>query len=174
MTDEKQVRSFLETLTTESCVKLFQDYNVHVSENGSGAAGGADGILYCGIVGFTADNFRGSLVLSATAEPLARSNPVTGAGSQRDWTAELSNQLAGRVKNRMLPHKVDISISTPVVLRGEHIFMEASSCLRPLVFDAPGGVITVWIDIELLDGFEMSFERDETQAAVEEGESLMF
>jgi chemotaxis protein CheX len=170
--DEQKVRSFIETVTVESCVKLFQDYNVQVAENGSGSSAG-EGILYCGIVGFTADNFRGSIVLSATSGPLEHSNPVKAA-SQRDWAAELTNQLAGRVKNRMLPHKVDISISTPVVLRGEHVFMEARSGLRPLVFDAPGGVITVWIDIELLDGFEMSFERDESQVAVEEGESMMF
>lgn len=170
--DEKQVRRFVEGLTVESCVKLFQDYNVQVSANGVGAFV-SDDILYCGIVGFTADNFRGSLVLSATSSPLERSNPVQSS-SQRDWTAELSNQLAGRLKNQLLPYNVSISVSTPVVLRGEHIFLEPRSELRPLIFDAPGGVITVWIDLELLQGFEMSFERDESQAAIEEGASLMF
>ena len=43
-----------------------------------------------------------------------------------------------------------------------------------MVFDAPGGVITVWIDIELLEGFSLSFDRDESQVAVAEGETLMF
>lgn len=170
--DEQKVRAFVENLTAESCIKLFQDYNVQVSANGAGGKVG-QGILYCGIVGFTADNFRGSIVLSATAGPLEHSNPVKSA-SQRDWTAELSNQLAGRVKNRLLPHNVSISISTPVVLRGEHVFMEVRSGLMPLLFDAPGGLITIWIDIEILDGFEMSFDRDESRAAVEEGASLMF
>ena len=88
--------------------------------------------------------------------------------------AELANQLAGRMENRMLPHNVDVSVSIPVVLRGEHVFIETRAELRPLVFDAPGGLITVWIDIELLEGFSVSFDRDESKVAVAEGETLIF
>ncbi|MCG5054537.1 MAG: chemotaxis protein CheX [Myxococcales bacterium] len=169
---EQRVRELMSSLTTDACVKLFQDYHVTVSPDGLGGSQ-ADGMLYCGIVGFTGNGIRGSLVLSASQGPLEGSNPVRAA-SQRDWTAELSNQLAGRVKNQLLPYQVDIAISTPVVLRGEHIFLEARSGLQPLVFDAPGGSITVWIDVELIEGFEICFERDESQAAVSEGEALLF
>ena len=113
--DELRVRALFEAVTVESCLKLFHDYNVQVTPGvASGRTG--EGMLYCGIVGFTAKGFRGSIVLSATSGPLEHSNPVKAA-SQRDWMAELANQLAGRMKNRMLPHNVDISVGIPVVPR---------------------------------------------------------
>lgn len=172
--EEVRVRTLMESETVESCMRLFADYRLPVSVALSSSLAEGEEIRYLGIVGMKADNFRGSLMLSVLTGDLALSNPVEGS-SVRDWAAELSNQLAGRLKNRMLPYALDMAVSAPVVVRGQYEPPGLSNAGgRPLLFDAPTGLIMVWLELELLHGFHMSFDRDESHAAVEEGRTVMF
>ena len=110
-------RARIQQLSIAACVALFESYGLdmrHVAQ----IAPSAFDMLYCGIVGFSGRDIRGGLVLAGSREALGASNPVETAGI-RDWVAELANQLAGRIKSRLLAHDVELQIATPVVLRGD-------------------------------------------------------
>jgi len=90
----------------------------------------------------------------------------------RDWLAELTNQLLGRVKNRLLAFGTVIHCSTPVVLGGERIAPIASQPLGHL-FTADGGVVSVWFDTEVRADFVLS-PLDDLSVLGQEGDALLF
>src|ERR1041384_341609 len=127
-------RNRIQQLSIGACVRLFESYGLDMRHVTHFAPSASD-VLYCGIVGFTGQNIRGGLVLGGSREALGASNPVNTAGV-RDWVAELANQLAGRIKSRLLAHDVELHIATPVVLRGEHLALEARGPVTPQWFQS--------------------------------------
>lgn len=166
-----QNESILERCVIESCISLFSDYTlplelVQPAEDAFHAP-----LLFCGVVGFSGEHMRGTLLLATSSEPLGRTSPATDA-SLREWIAELSNQLLGRIKNRLLPCGVVLFLSTPVVLRGEHIAPFSGSELKPLLFACPGGTVCVWLDSELSARIDLAqHSQDE---GLSEGSSMLF
>jgi len=142
-------------IAVKVCEWLFGEYGVpvtHVAERQKSAGS----MLYCGVLGFSGDQMRGSAVLAASKSTLDDSNPVKG-GSARDWIAELVNQLVGRLKLRLLPHKVEIYLATPVVLRGEQLSLEARGPVVPMWFQRPSGdTLGLWLDLDLAKGFALA------------------
>src|SRR5690606_38725885 len=56
-----------------------------------------------GVIGFTAPDFRGNLALVLSSQ-LAE---ATQSGSDViDWVGELTNQLLGRIKNKLTPYAI--------------------------------------------------------------------
>jgi CheY-specific phosphatase CheX len=99
---------------------------------------------------------RGSAVMAASKTTLDDSNPVKG-GAARDWIAELVNQFLGRLKLRLLSHKVEIYLATPVVLRGEQLSLEARGSVRPMWFQRPSGdTLGLWLDLDLAKDFTLA------------------
>jgi CheY-specific phosphatase CheX len=96
------------------------------------------------------------------------SNPV--GGSLRDWIAELANQLAGRIKNKLLAHGAEVYVNTPVVLRGEHLAPLPRQELLPLTFSTDGGNVFVWIELETNSDVSLG----PPAVALAEGETLLF
>lgn len=156
----------------ESCVALFGDYSLALSPADPKEFTGSDGLLYCGVLGFTGDQMRGVLLLATTQEPLGRTSPTSDA-SLRGWIAELSNQLLGRVKNQLLRRGVTIHLSTPVVLRGQHLAPLPSVEIVPFAFKSEGGMVCVWFDSELVDGVEIATEAAPDES-VSEGTGFFF
>jgi CheY-specific phosphatase CheX len=75
------------------------------------------GFELAGIIGFGGDA-RGHLMIAATRGCMKALHPLRDRGvalDEADWIAELSNQLLGRFKNRLLSCGVTILIGTPVV-----------------------------------------------------------
>ena len=78
-------------------------------------------------IGFSSDVLQGSLglvfnealLITLTRSALGGMEP--GRDMQRDWLGELANQLLGRMKRTLLDYSVEISLSTPIVLRGMRI-----------------------------------------------------
>ena len=142
-----EVRDQVLELATQACQALFSEYGVQLVPVERNEAPGVK-MLYCGILGFSGDDLRGSVVLAATGETLSVSNPIAG-GSARDWIAELVNQFLGRLKLSLMSRKVIISLATPVVLRGEHLSLEARGPVRSLWFERSNGdTLGLWLDIE--------------------------
>ncbi|HEX3855033.1 MAG TPA: hypothetical protein VHW01_28920 [Polyangiaceae bacterium] len=86
----------------------------------------------------------------------------------------LENQLLGRVKNQMLARGVEISPSTPIALRGEHLSPVLRQRLVAELFTAEGGIVCVRMDCEFDEGFELAEETAGEAAPMSEGEPLLF
>lgn len=168
MTNEE----YLEAAVSEACLSLFEDYALPLRRSTFENVGSDCDLLFCGIIGCSGDKMRGSLMLATTREPLGRTAPVSDA-SQREWLAELTNQLMGRVKNKLSTRGQELHMSTPIVLRGQHLAPIPHAQIIPLVFTSDAGVVCVWFDAELAPGLDLSQEF-EPVGLIPEGGSLLF
>jgi CheY-specific phosphatase CheX len=163
-----EVTSCLAEVVQQSCIALFSHYQVAIAPSASLPS---REVALCGIIGFTGEDLRGSLMLACSREPLELAQ-AGGEASMRDWLAELTNQLLGRVKNRLLALGTVIHCSTPVVLGGERIAPIPSQPLGHL-FTADGGVVSVWFDTLIRPDFQLS-PSDDASALGREGDTLLF
>jgi hypothetical protein len=163
----------IESAVSECCLSLFEDYALPLKRARSGglSESGAE-LLFCGVLGFSGDQMRGTLLLATSKEPLGRTSPTTDA-SLREWIAELSNQLLGRIKNKLLVRGVTLHLSTPIVLRGQHLAPLSRAELVPFAFTCDGGYVCVWFDAELKPGIDLTQEIA-TEGLVSEGTSTLF
>jgi CheY-specific phosphatase CheX len=168
---DPKAQRILDTIAVEACVGLFGAYGVALEPVAHSAQAHEGRVLYCGVIGFTGDGLRGTCLLATTDEPLGKSNPI--GGRPRDWIAELSNQLVGRIKNRLLAHGAEIYTTTPVVLRGEHLAPMPRNELEPSSFRSENGAVYVWVEVETEEGFELS-ETPAARAGMSEGDALLF
>lgn len=126
-------------------------------------------------IGFTSTHVRGVLAI-AVDEQLARNmNPVAQAGddgSHQDWIGELSNQLLGRLKNKLLSRGVELALSTPMIVRGTDLQLgAASSGATKVTFEDGDLSAEVWWDAEVDEGLVLTEGEDEAHA---EGDMLLF
>ncbi|MBL8734114.1 MAG: chemotaxis protein CheX [Planctomycetes bacterium] len=108
----------LDNILFTSINGLFKAYGQPMEEakNGGFAIDGA----WCAMVGFGGPTLSGALILTVAADLVSRTCQVSEL-SPRDWIGELANQLAGRVKNRLLPYGIVIQVQIPVVVRRERL-----------------------------------------------------
>lgn len=132
------------------------------------------------VIGFGGGGLRGSLGLGVSAGLLDQlvgpgGEPDAGASRRDDWLAEMANQLLGRVKNRLLRHGVTIAIALPMVLRGLRVEIVGSSKeLWTYPFEAPAGVLCVWIDVVADPEFALAPSSDEGLEIPSEGDVILF
>ena len=163
-------QEIIQNLTSEACLSLFSDYALPLQ-----AAEQDDrplDLLFCAVIGFSSEQMRGTLVLATTREPLGRTSPVQG-GELREWIAELSNQLLGRVKRQLVDRGVELAISTPIVLRGERLHPMPSKEAAPLKFVCEGGCVCVWMDAVLVPGLDLS-QVQTSEPGMGEGDAMLF
>jgi hypothetical protein len=104
-------------------VELFRAYQLPVAP-----MGGALAITHrrrdaeiIGVITFSAGEVRGRLMLEVPSTILALSNPAgTHFAKGRDWAQELTNQLMGRIKNRLLRLRVELTLGVPFVMDRRH------------------------------------------------------
>jgi CheY-specific phosphatase CheX len=155
-------------LARKAC-ELFADYGVACSKKSASA--GADRRL-CGILGFTGDRLCGSVVISATAEAVADSNPIRD-GATRGWVAELTNQLVGRFKNALLRAGVEVAMSIPVVLSAAQLTPLPQTASDPIELDVGNGHLAIWLEVEA-DPTLVLTEPDPGSEVAAEGEAMLF
>jgi len=126
----------------------------------------------CGILGFTGDKLCGSVVVSATHDAVACSNPI-GDGATRGWVAELTNQLVGRFKNALLRGGIEIAMSIPVVLMATQLTPLPQTESTPTRLAVGAGSLTIWLEIEAAPDLELA-EPSEDSMVAGEGEAMMF
>jgi CheY-specific phosphatase CheX len=93
-----------------------------------------------------------------------------------DWLGELTNQLVGRFKRRVVAHGVDFSLGTPTLISGDRLHVLAgASHKHPLTtcLQSEIGRVEIWLEFELRDGCELSDEPQDDGSLVE-GEALLF
>jgi hypothetical protein len=165
-------REIVNSLTSEACISLFSDYSLPLRPAQKDDKDRNPELLFCSVIGFSSDQMRGTLVLATTSEPLGRTTPVQG-GSLREWVAELSNQLLGRVKRQLMERGVILAMSTPIVLRGERLHPMPNNDAPALTFVCDGGCVCVWVDAEIEPGVDLSHVQKDG-AGIGEGEALLF
>jgi len=169
-----QLEDLIEQCTIESAVGLFLSYSVCLECADETESKIVSDIDLCGIVGFLGREMSGTLLLAATSEPLSTSNRV--AARQRDWMAELSNQLFGRIKNRLLRRGLQLICTPPAVIGGDHLvaFTGRSQC-QPIVLRSPrGGRVCVWMDYTMNTELPFALSDGEDAPIPHEGDVLLF
>jgi hypothetical protein len=166
---DMSIRALVELLAAESCVSLFAAYNVHLEPVASPALPNEEAVM-TGIIGFSGPGIWGMCLLACSRAPVSASNPA--GGSARDWLAELVNQLAGRLKSRLLQHGAPVYITTPIVLRAARVEPMPQGGLKPRLFAAPEGNVELWVEIEIAPDFTLAPEAAE--ATVDEGDAILF
>ena len=164
----------LGSITNEACIALFQAYSLPLKPVAV-TIESQEGLMYCGVIGYTGGQIRGTLMLATSSEPIGRTTPAAEA-SPHEWVGELTNQLLGRIKTRLTRRGVIIHMSTPVVLRGQHLapIPRSEHDLNPVVFSSPAGIVCVWMDAECAKGIVLADMEESPDAAMEEGTGMLF
>lgn len=163
----------LDNVLFTSATGLFKAYGIAIQEAKGGAVPSTP---LCAVIGFTGPWLCGAAMIAADNALIAAACPVPGT-SDRDWLAELANQLLGRVKNRLLPYGVEVYASTPVVLRGDRIApLGRDGTLPGVMFQTTTGYrVTVWIDHTVLDASKLDrLSRGEATDIPREGDVILF
>jgi hypothetical protein len=169
MSVQDEMQAMIEDLAQESCVSLFEAYGVKLSP-GDGSVDLGDDVRLTGVVGFTGPGILGMCLISGTDGPLNATNPAQG--SLRDWMAELANQLAGRMKHKLIARGAVVYITTPIVLQGARIEPLPRHRFRQQVFNADNGRVALWVEAETAPDFVLT--EGPAEEAVAEGEAMLF
>lgn len=164
---EAETQQLVENLAEEACLSLFDAYGVQLQRKQLANVAGDHSLT--GIIGFTGQGITGMCLVAASEGPLLASNPA--GGKLRDWVAELSNQLAGRLKHKLLAQGVEVYITTPIVLRATRIEPLPRRNLQPRTFEAVGGDVALWVEVETAPDFSFA---ENVEVPVGEGEALLF
>jgi Chemotaxis phosphatase CheX len=162
------MQELVEQLAEEACIGLFDAYGLKLTRVTPGSQ--AEEVSLTGVIGFTGPGIWGMCLLACDKEPLRASNP--SGGSLRDWMAELSNQLAGRLKHKLIARGATIYITTPIVLRGARIEPMPRRHMTPRAFLGGGGSLSLWVEIETAPDFKL--DKNAIDDSVNEGDALLF
>jgi CheY-specific phosphatase CheX len=141
-----EVEELFTRLAFESGMALFRAYDVSLEPSDLEAFRKDEPITLVSVIGFAGREVSGTLVLGATPEPLLRSKPLLA--SERDWIAELANQLLGRIKNKAMRNGIEFYAMPPAVVSGHHLTPVTSRPdFKPWVFATPGGIVCLWVEV---------------------------
>lgn len=133
-------------------------------------------------IGYSSPEIKGSVTVISTKGLLKQSHPnlqmgmPVGEQEIEDWVGEVSNQLLGRIKNKLLRFGTSVAMATPSILVGNSLVSKAprSGSRISFKFESDQGVLGVVVDAILAPGYK--FEIIETSAAnpEKEGASILF
>jgi CheY-specific phosphatase CheX len=171
------LRPLLDALIQSSAVELFQSRGIAIAPLPS-SVGNPHKASYFGLAGVVALNSvkaSGSLTLS-WADPVfslfTPPVPATSLGA-RDLMRELTNQLAGRVKNRLLNFTLMLTIGVPTVLSGQALERQRPNRDTEVVytFRTLRGEIVITLDL-VIDGDALNYSN--TNRVAKEGDFIAF
>jgi hypothetical protein len=166
----------VDTVVVASMTALFETYEVDVPEPKTLLSAPMPSVQLVGIIGFSSDEFSGSLTLALPSNVLEHTLPTPNA-STADWVAELSNQLLGRIKNQMLKYQQVIEMSLPVAVAGHQLRLPAGNnqITRYYVSASQLGGLFVRLDMAL--STDVRFEENEggvSDDCISEGDLMLF
>lgn len=131
------------------------------------------------VVGFTSNEMRGNLAIAATYDFFAGTNVISTQPTDeqvRDWAGELSNQLLGRIKNKLLAYDLVLSMGTPMVITGLRMDVgkRRTGIAERLAFGSGKGGIETWFEATVEAGFELEKNESAVEASQSEGDLLFF
>jgi len=158
------------SLAASACIELFGAYGVELVDSGTRWELSDEPVL-SGVMGFVGSRLRGTCLLASAAGPLAAACPQ--GGRVRDWIGELTNQLVGRVKTKLLARGVEVALTTPIILSGARLQPVPRGPLLPTVFSSSSGFVLVWIEAEAAGDVEFGSEHPRRENSGE-GDILLF
>ena len=169
MIEDPELTREVAAMARAACEELFEAYGVALApvEQQQGSAKH----MLCGVIGFVGTGIRGSCMLVGHDAPILASCPE--GGGSRDWIGELTNQLAGRIKAKFLGYGVEVQLSTPVGLSGVALRPLPRTELGPTCYQAHGGEVVVWVEVDADPAFAMG-QTDTPTARRAEGEVVLF
>ena len=169
----------LRNILHECSVALFDAYGIQIVrvDAADGPANTTSATVgMAGVIGFTHEQVRGTLMIATSQKVLSSSQTSSGAAtpSQRDWISELANQLLGRMKNQLVRRGIELKMTTPVSIRGEQLSIGFED-ERLIVsrYAADGEPIHAFIDYDANANFIIPEASNDTHVAAE-GELLLF
>jgi hypothetical protein len=113
------IRTVLDGIIQSATVDLFHAYGIAVApfERGRSPSKQFGSDTLAARIGFEGRGCTGTLSLAVPAETFAlvKQDPLRPF-SGRDWVRELSNQLFGRVKSRLLQFRINVKAGLPSAL----------------------------------------------------------
>lgn len=166
----------MDTIIQSSTVELLQTYGISVAPRERSEAsqyGGAHEVV--GIIAFDGVEVAGQLTLVVPA-PVFRGTPQGRAShtTLAEWTREATNQLMGRIKNRLLQFQVKLRTHIPTVLSGAALERQYQGRSQPHIvyaFGALRGDVLVTVDASLGRAL---LEYSNSSIVVPEGELILF
>jgi len=171
----------LGTIIREVTPQLFLAYGTRLTPESEGEppSGTAHPEL-AGVLGFVGEKLHGTVTLATSRAVMDRVvENVPGVAGVEDWLAELTNQLLGRVKGRLLNCGAPVLSSTPVVVAGHELEVRMGrhtvNCRLQFKaeFHSEDGVVQVWLGAEVEAGFILD-ERSGGERGAAEGDLLLF
>ncbi|MBL8618220.1 MAG: chemotaxis protein CheX [Deltaproteobacteria bacterium] len=162
-------------LLTSCALELFADYGV-VLEPAKAPVSPSEMVA---VVGFTSDEMRGTLAISAQLDFFSRTNVISSEPTEeqiRDWAGELGNQLMGRVKNRLLAYNLVLAMGTPMVIIGMsmHLGQRRTGIVNRLAWTSSQGDIEAWLEASHEAGLWLERSAAAEDAIQAEGDLLFF
>ncbi len=176
------IRATLVDLLSNSCTDLFADYNVVLTNNEQFKDLHEIGVNLISLIGLSESSFRASLTICATPDLLTTSFPAPeediNEGDLQDWLGELTNQLAGRFKNKVVPFGRILELGIPMVIQGAHLKIDVPKCSnvsKHQFVTQQGGVVELNFSTLIDNQFILSEPKDVAEpVCLEEGEMLFF
>ncbi|RYZ05903.1 MAG: hypothetical protein EOO73_18495 [Myxococcales bacterium] len=171
------LRPLLDALVQSSTVELFQSRGIAVAPLPSSVGNPHQPTYYsiAGVVALSAPKANGSISLSWADPVFSLFTPPMPSSTlgARDLLRELTNQLAGRVKNRLLNFALMLSIGVPSVLSGQALERQRPRLEAEVVylFRTLRGEIVVTLDLHI-DPDALNYSG--TSRVAKEGEFIPF
>jgi CheY-specific phosphatase CheX len=159
----QELATRLDDLVVGAALALFESVGVHLERQEPPPTTPPDHDMAASI-GFVSAEVRGALAITTRRELVMRAWPKElGAKppsetAVADWCGELSNQLMGRLKNRLLEHGLALEQGTPSVVTGWQLHRSPSTTNLAKVFAFKGEAssLLVYLDMEVPDGFRLA------------------
>ena len=175
--DAKSVTE-LDSVIEGACRALFEAVGTPLEPAGE-AVGTRDDVGAS--IGFTGPVLRGALVLISTRRLIQRALPADVASGDTsaqvaDWTGELTNQLLGRIKNKLLRYGVTLEMSTPTVIFGLELARKdmRRNIRREFAFRHGDEPLSIYFDAIAAPDFRLSEPEEPPAPGIAEGDLALF
>ena len=180
---DRDDRNYVRGSLSESVREFFRDYGVDCSVEEPDPVSSAPppfGDFELGsVVGFKGAHLRGGLAFVAPAALVARMLPVPHDERRadyqlRDWSGEMANQLAGRLKNKLSARALDFDVGTVACFRGVSLrleFLPAADAMS-MCFTIANTGVRIYLDCSILPGALRG--KPNSSPVVPEGEVVLF
>lgn len=178
---KNEVAQCIQSLFLQCCKDLFQSLDCETRLTDGKSANLDESPIACIDAG--SDDVEFMIALQLPLQVLALTYPVaegiTTVEENRleDWISELSNQLIGRLKAKLLEHDCTVHPGLPQSYFGAEVdeLLSQNSQQSDYYFDLDGEVCGCSISIEVFDeAMSFSIEKNENIDTQEEGELEMF
>lgn len=168
----------LESIVNEAVRELFVSYEVTLADPNPAAPKALAEEMIIAAIGYTADEFLGSLVIATTPTVIASmsvGSMLDTDDKQSDWVGELSNMLLGRIKTALSSRGVNLTMSIPTVIRGLALKAPAppQTIGRWVSYDATAGTVSARFNAAVNPDYVPPDVQESNEVATE-GDFMLF